>query len=287
MSGLYHYTTGTGLLGMLKNYSADNPNITMWATHYMYMNDPIEYTYGQNICLDIIDLVEEELNIPKIERVKEIVLSKEYNDLIKSARFEIDIHKSSCPYIISLSQAYDSLYMWKMYAVNGNGLAIKFDEVELIMNLFNLKKCVYHKSESVSLPDSIKQQIKESYMEFAQEMDKAGMNTQNNQIYKAHYIFTLISVTIGICIKSSAYQPEQEVRITPRKEDKNILFRERNGIIIPYIEQSIPFSCIESITVGPTADFDRVRESILLFLKSKGINWGLNNIIKSEVPYRI
>ena len=174
-----------------------------------------------------------------------------------------------------------------MYAVNGNGLAIKFDEVELIMNLFNLKKCVYHKSESVSLPDSIKQQIKESYMEFAQEMDKAGMNTQNNQIYKAHYIFTLISVTIGICIKSSAYQPEQEVRITPRKEDKNILFRERNGIIIPYIEQSIPFSCIESITVGPTADFDRVRESILLFLKSKGINWGLNNIIKSEVPYRI
>ena len=35
MATLYHYTTGAGLIGMLKDYSAENPNLMMWATHYM------------------------------------------------------------------------------------------------------------------------------------------------------------------------------------------------------------------------------------------------------------
>lgn len=53
MVELYHYTTGAGLLGMLKDYDAEkNPNLTIWATHYAYMNDPTEFEFGKKyVCL--------------------------------------------------------------------------------------------------------------------------------------------------------------------------------------------------------------------------------------------
>ena len=147
MAELYHYTNGAGLLGMLKNYSADNPNLTMRATHYMYMNDPKEYIYGQEICMDIIDEIEEELDIAKKIRVKEI-LKNEYaqavsKNVIRMLRFDANKIRV-CPFLISLSGAKDSLHMWNMYAMNGNGLAITFNREELEKH-YSLEDCIYNK----------------------------------------------------------------------------------------------------------------------------------------------
>ena len=282
MAGLYHYTTGAGLLGMLKDYSVDNPNLTMRATHYMYMNDPKEYIYGQEICLDIIDEIEEGLGINEDDRIKKIVTSADYQKAFRDVSRRIRGH---IPYLISLSYAKDSLHMWSMYA-NGNGIAIRFNE-EKLSNITNLKECIYYKNSDELVYNRIKQDIRRLYEELNSDEEKGEIRIQ-----QAVDISTIICYVIGTRIKHNAYNIEQEVRITPRinnqvpiKEQER--FRDKDGLIIPFIEFKIPFDIVESIMVGPTADFNRVKESILLLLSNKEILWDEDRIIKSKVPYRL
>lgn len=291
---LYHYATGAGLLGMLKDYTKNTPNMNLWASHYMYMNDPIEYEIGEKICIEIIDKIENELNTPEICRVKNLVNTPDYRKAINSYKRTFTGQALS-PYLISLSKSCDSLHMWDMYASNGNGIAIAFDRLKLLESNVHLKDCIYYQKGDENVTAKIEHEIRKIYHELRQESPStseiiaATNKGDNNLLYsRIHYIYTLICLFIGIRVKAKAYDLENEVRITPRKqEDTKILFRDRKGIIIPYIEYPIPFSCVENIIIGPTADFIRVRESILIFLNSKGIEWDTDRIIKSSVPYRI
>jgi len=45
---LYHYTDGTGLLGMLKTHR-------LWATNRRFLNDPTETNYAAAVILEVID----------------------------------------------------------------------------------------------------------------------------------------------------------------------------------------------------------------------------------------
>ena len=55
---LYHYTTCESLFGMLQGYSEENPNFTMWATHYAFMNDSSEYEFGKRVCKEAMQIYE-------------------------------------------------------------------------------------------------------------------------------------------------------------------------------------------------------------------------------------
>lgn len=290
---LYHYATGAGLLGMLKDYTKENPNIKLWASHYMYMNDPQEYKIGKKICTDIIDQIEAELDIPENCRIKPLVESADYrkalNEYLRTSNGQL-----ICPYLVSLSRAYDSLHMWDMYASNGNGLALGFNRLKLLEAHILPKECCYCEEDGKDLISKIKPDIKELYLECNKEhplqsiQEAVSEGEYTTLLSRVHYIHTIICGHMGVRIKDGAYALEKEERITPIKEKATkILFRDRKGIIIPYIEYPIPFNCVENIVVGPTADFDRVRESILIFLNSKGIEWDSDKIIKSKVPYRI
>lgn len=286
MKALYHYTTGAGLLGMLKDYSVENPNLTMWATHHMYMNDPIEYIYGRNICLDIIDEIENDLNINENNKIKRIVITKEYQDALRIMLRTPEVH-SLCPYITSFSYAEDSLHMWNMYATNGNGLAIKFNTDKLVLSRLLLKDCVYLPNQDIEVQTQLKQEIKKLYLELSADRQyETTFSSIHPLLTKEHYIFTLICLHFGVRIKNSAYNMEVESRKTIISKGRTVLFRERNGIIIPYLEDLIPFDCVDGIIVGPTADFNRVRESILLLMNNRGIIWDEDKILKSNVPYR-
>lgn len=153
MATLYHYTTGAGLIGMLKDYSAENPNLMMWATHYMFMNDPDEFIIGEQLCIQKIAEVEEELHIAKADRISIILQNQDLESFRRQVKRKIGADPQSlgggCPYLISLSQAEDSLHMWNMYAVNGNGIAIAFDEDKLrCLHKGIMRKCVYHNEDA-------------------------------------------------------------------------------------------------------------------------------------------
>lgn len=291
-----HYTTTSGLLGMFKDYTEEHPKIKLWATHYLYMNDSEEYTLGTQICTEIIEQIESELSIPKEYRVKNFVKSTPYISALGDFR-RTSVGQSICPYIISFSKAYDSLHMWDMYASHGNGLALVFNYQKLLDAKLLTKDCFYCNPDCGNVISCISEKYKDAILEIYKDVDKEfpidvvkGAIEQGDKIpyYKRmHTIHTLVSGHIGIRIKNHAYNIEEEARITIRKnDDTELLFRDRKGCLLPYIEYPIPFDCVEKIIVGPTADFYRVRESILIFLDYKGVKtWNSNKILKSKVPY--
>lgn len=296
MAELYHYTTGAGLLGMLKDYDAEkNPNLTMWATHYAYMNDPTEFEFGKDICLPLIKEIEEEEHVSESNRVSPILENhdfKQFNDIFRrvEAMYPQLIGLVN-PYIISLSLSKDSLHMWNMYGQNGNGLALCMDS-----DIFNKKHlmaaCLYiDKDSKEQRINYIKQRLKILYKRTSRNLTD-NLRATFTDIYSPQYkvtraflLTTYILRGVASYIKNNAYLDEQEYRILARNS-KRLLFREKNGEIIPYIEYKLQFDSLSYIIVGPTRDFERTRNSILLLLGQKGIFWSPDKIIKSNVPYR-
>ena len=146
MAILYHYTTASALLGMLKDYTVENPNLSMWATHYMFMNDRYEYEIGCDYCRNLIKKVEDELNIEN--RISDNFGECNFETIIRETQreyaTETDVFSINNPYIISFSENKDGLNMWNMYAQNGNGISIGFDEELLRRNSIAADKCRYN-----------------------------------------------------------------------------------------------------------------------------------------------
>lgn len=296
MAELYHYTTGAGLLGMLKDYDAEkNPNLTMWATHYAYMNDPTEFEYGIEICLPLIKEIEEEEKISAEDRIYPF-LAKNHGEWgileIKYPEYRGLVN----PYIISFSQTKDSLHMWNMYGQNGNGLALCFDSEKLRQDrtLYLFDSCAYINSNEEKQSDAQKQEVKKKLRTLYYTLNSINLPTNNGgsndskDITNSRVFFfsVLLFACVASFIKNNAYTDEREYRMLSYGKKKENQFRERNGEIIPYTENVIPFDALTNIIVGPTRDFERTRNSILLLLGQKGISWSPDKIIKSNVPYR-
>ena len=292
-----HYTTTSGLLGMFKDNTDEQAKIKLWATHYLYMNDPEEFKLGTKLCTEIIDQIESELCIPMELRVKNFVESTPYIEALSDYR-RTSVGQTICPYIISFSKAYDSLHMWDMYASHGNGLALVFNYQKLLEAKLLAADCFYCNPVCDNVISCLSNKYKDAILEIYKDVDeefpidvvKGSIEHGDYGSYynRIHTIHTLVSGHIGIRIKNHSYSIEDEARIIVRKnDDTKLLFRDRKGVLLPYIESPIPFDCVEHILVGPTADFYRVRESILIFLDHKGVkNWNKNKIIQSMVPYR-
>lgn len=294
MAELYHYTTGAGLLGMLNDYDEnENPNLTMWATHYAYMNDPTEYMFGIDLCLPLIKEVEDEYDV--LEKDKIYPILNKNRDIYKYwSVLEPKYSKYSGilnPYIISFSRAKDSLFMWNMYGQNGNGLALCFDmdNVRRDRTYYFFDVCIYSNDRTL---EEVKEKVKEKIRGFYEEMYKVFSSTEGcsaifgkDKVGVAYFLAAFIYTGVASYMKHIAYIDEQEYRMLAYGS-KDTFFRERNGEIVPYKKENIAFEALQYIIVGPTRDFERTRNSILLLFGQRGISWSPDKIIKSEVPYR-
>ena len=271
----YHFTSCAGLYGMLQGYSKNNPNLTMWATHSSFMNDPTEYEHGKEMCLRVFESYEKKLGTYKTDI-----------SIFKMGRKQIsDFMTKEAPFLISLSGNIESAAMWSMYSSNGSGIALKFD-VATLQKYALLKDndsieptgCIYCKSAS----DILKKHGK--YIEVLYGALRESLGNNNDTIHD------MLLFDIASQIKHSSYQYEDEHRIIVNKGNHKVLFRERGGVIIPYIEVKIPIDALKGIIVGPTANFEYVKKSIEMFIDS--LDWDplmqplSINIKKSEVPYR-
>ena len=279
---------------MLKDYDAEkNPNLTIWATHYAYMNDPTEFEFGIEICLPLIKEIEEEDGVPEDEKIYPILNgTKElpkYWGILEFKHWEYQGVLNPC--MISFSQAKDSLHMWNMYGQNGNGLALCFDMDSMRRSKTNylFDSCVYIGND---IPNEYKEQIKQKIRGFYKNkydlFREMRSSPEMNEKYKIGLTFMVapfIYAGVASYLKHEAYKDEQEFRMLVN-ERANFRFRERNGEIIPYREEKIPFEALQYILIGPTRDFKRTRNSILLLLGQKGIPWSPDKIIQSNVPYR-
>ena len=287
MSTIYHYTTASALIGMLSECTMENhKNLKMWATHAEFLNDPSEYEYGKTASQKILQEVETILNIPEEDRLS----STMYEDSKKQyfvecergiTRFTDSLYMAP-PFVISFSKNRDLLPMWTLYGKNGSGIAIGFNRelLEKNNNNFAVKDCFY----GIDVTDytALINLIKYWYEMMLQKIN--GATHVYTRVCQIELIMS-INTHVSAYIKHESYRYEQEVRYRPYRVDDSIKFRESNGLIVPYVEVNLPVDSIEEIVIGPTLDAERMKLSIELLLKTKGIYNDIE-IKESDIPYR-
>ena len=295
MSLIYHYTTIDGFMGIFSKCTKENPNVTMRATHSMYLNDPSEYKLGREICKKILLEVEAELEIPEHKRLSKAIYSpervqhREFADYIFSTI--PDTLDWGMPYLFSLSKNKDCLPMWTTYAKNGQGLALGFDMDKLRIEHTNLKieNCCYDVVTDTNFMirrNKIKERCRSLY-----ENRKDDEDNENDVLIEFKYgMWYSIFRDELLYIKHHGYDYEREVRCVAVKDKRNdsedvILFRNSSNMIIPYVERHIDVNCLKRIVIGPCADKEKMRSSLIMFLKDKIENISSLDIVNSKIPY--
>lgn len=265
---LFHYTNGAALLNIIKHQK-------LWLTHINYLNDTSEFIHG----LDIIGCyVNKMIDDEKIR--EELHLIKE-----KSSNL-IDY------YICSFSTAPDLLSQWRGYCPLNGGYAIEFDHELLIRGMgeyYSLNQCIYTEHEKQEKASTKvlnnKEKLYNSYSKYGENDHKIDF-----------FIHALAMFSIATYFKNESFKEEAEYRLTTLETSfiqKNLMmFREKNGVLIPYIEEKFDHNAIKSVWVGPMRDQDLAEKSIEMLFKSLKNGDGdliykeMPKIKKSKIPYK-
>ncbi|MGL4450419.1 MAG: DUF2971 domain-containing protein [Sarcina sp.] len=231
MNALFHILNGI-----------ENGNLTLRATHYQYLNDKSECRIFEKYYID---------------KYKE-------NNIIEYYDFKIDSTILHETFIISFSEKYDNLTMWRLYSKN-NGVSLSFNFQEALeSSSFVVSKCHY-----ISNIDDFDIVAKQSII------------STSSSIY---YAFNPLHVSS--IIKHPSFKDESEYRILYQPLKKDVKFFEKDGLIKPYIDIQIPVTALKQIWLAPGCDEELSRKSILMLLESKGVTHITeNDIIHSKHPY--
>ena len=252
LGSLYYYTDMNALVnGIIVPEPEVNHEICLWATKWSHLNDSQE----NYIALDMLkDVFKNNLEV-----------------------YYAFVSLSGDNHSISFSKEKDSLPMWSMYGAQGTGIMLEFDVSELLKIYgVRLMPCVYYDTEYF---ESVCKRF--FGLEFGDEFEYMS----NDKKTLAIAILTIMFVGT---LKNSAFKYENEVRIvgigTPYYDSKRReQFRVKNGVLVPYIKEYLPKSCLKSVWLGPTADKDLSLDALRSYLDSCNIEAEVNC---SQIPYR-
>ena len=270
---IYQYTNIEALFNgiIVKEPKKTNEEICLWASHYMYLNDPTEIAIIQEYINEILDkyFVEKDND-------KTII------DLISDTKY----------FITSFSTTLDSLPMWSMYGKNGSGIALGFDKDAIHRGSKNepLCRCVY-----------LDKEVKNKIEFFCERYKGKKITKEDFSIGLGFSLFAILLATVLkgnkeqfddivsflqfiMGLKSPAYNFENEIRLIVQPEDSEIKYRSQNNLIIPYTENFFPKKVLKEIWIGPTNDMERTEKSLRSYLDNKGFSDV--KICRSIIPLR-
>jgi hypothetical protein len=269
---LYHYTTASGLLSMLKSGH-------VWATESRYMNDPREFVHGAELMLKVISDRSKGKRHPGLERVRQSV-ERHVAEKLENVRI----------FCMSFCTDGDLLSQWRGYGDIGGGYALGFYASDLLgLSRYErppfrvLRRAVYDHAEQRRLVEAWVQGILDGYV------------AEGNPLFWRFFSEALIS------FKDKAYAEEDEWRLIQfgRAWSANkqwlhpVQFRERKGKIIPYGDLDLTKSSgryagrlpISEIVHGPIQDPERSGKALRLLIESCRYNEGQIGIRFSKVPF--
>lgn len=167
-------------------------------------------------------------------------------------------------FLSCLTTAKESIPMWNTYAQLGNGIALGFQPHIPTNDDYKVLKVIYKNAENES--------------KWIRETTKIAEST--NSLDKVRLLSNI--AYIPMAMKNRAFEYEDEIRLIC--ESKDIYFRSREGLLVPYKKFIINNCFLREIIIGPANDADRMRYAIELLLKKNGLN---NVEIKhSSLPLR-
>lgn len=280
---LYHYTTNSGLKGILQNCS-------IWFSHINYFIDPQEWRYGQEIVITQL----------KKARVQES--EKRIIKLLEDIQGAIEGYTKVLfnIFVACFCKEDDLLSQWREYADNGGGysMGISFDNDTKYSHYINeLSKESYPILRRVIYDQDVQTNYVERFIEAIISAAKKECEISGKELSKIAGPVTLEAANtlseIIPCLKHPAFEKEEEWRLIqnlrPDHKVELLEFRERKGELIPYIKTYIYKDCtnpvfpIKSLRYGPTLDNERSKLSLQLLKNSCAKSDSPINILKDEI----
>lgn len=248
---VYHYTDLNAFISIIGRKC-----ITLRATNCLYLNDSNEIKEGTE----------------SIKRVE--------NKEISDAAFRNY-------YLTSFSKQSDCLSMWGMYAANGGGCAIGFD-LDIISKSYNgIINCTYGKKEIDNNLSNYANLLRNGVSAFF-PANGGATTIKKNTGEELEGMLTNLYIATCLGSKNENYRFEDEIRcyISNNDNKKDVCFKVKNGIIIPFINVEIPKEALKSIVIGPTNKSALTMQSMMHLLVINGYDWHQILISMSKVPYR-
>ena len=297
ITSLAQYTSVDALRSITSNlvYKRNKTYFILRATNALYTNDRDELKHGYDFLITTLQQIEANIdsgsNCPESlylsNYAKELSFSKKYQDISHEKIMEWFYSGIRTPYFISLTRKVDDLTMWnKSYGRNGEGVCIVLDfskmeyqNTELIINapmMIAYTQSVGYYQTTTTLMETIFKAYN-SYLRGVRNIEKEDILDLKLQTIESMCAF------ISSYFKGKQWHDEQEWRImcTTIKEHATCIKYDNNDR--PYVEVSIPLSCLKKIILGPKVDNSIVHE-----FKGNARLLGLSpeDVMKSEEPLK-
>lgn len=273
---LYHYTTFSGLLGIVRSR-------TLWASDIRYMNDSAELRHTA-------DLIAAE--------VRERIDSGQANSSLLSQFADWVAHRITNGHMLfgaSFRSHGNLLSQWRGYSLPGKGVSLGFCP-EYILRCaarqgFMIGKCIYEPSRQRTLI----RQVVDAVERLA--ADRGGENlpaAERSVLYRdAFATMETDLLRIAAILKHPSFREEKEWRIVSpvltHTGETAIRFREGHAMLVPYIEFDLGVEdgplIMDHLYLGPTANINISMNSLRMFLEQHGIV-PKRGIDYCQIPFR-
>ncbi len=275
---LYHYTSFTGLLGIVASRA-------LWASDIRYMNDSAELKHTA-------DLIRMEINQRIASGHAKPDLLNQFLDWVTHR-----ITNGHMLFASSFRSNGNMLSQWRGYSRLGKGVSLGFDPDYILrcarQQSFQIGKCIYC---SKSQQQMISQVI--DAVEVLAEGHHPALNNQGEiGDHSYHSIFHLLEsdlLRIAAILKHPSFAEEEEWRIvSPVITDyvkAPVLFREGTSMLVPYVEFNFisknhaPIA-LNHLFLGPTPNITISMNSLTMFLAKNGIRPD-RGISYCRIPFR-
>lgn len=283
---LYHYTTQTGLLGIINDRR-------IWATHTQYLNDRREFLHAVDLVRGEIQRLLNEQSTPPASAARTEALSRMQNALSLSPE-----HINVC--VCSFSEDSDSLSQWRAYG-GSSGFAIGFSpevlEAAVERQSWHLAQCIYDPATQLDIARALVEEVLDEHIS-KRPRAAAELVTEDEEDDDVFWEAggNLLPYLYGYApmVKHHSFEEEREWRIISRPIlSQRLDYRGGRSLIVPYYRLPLwedgQKTQIHEIIVGPTLDGERSMRSLSRLITGRKVIKQLlipTPIKLSQVPYR-
>lgn len=287
---VYHYTSPEGLMGILRKRK-----LVLWFSHADYLNDMSEgkdiLTQYQAVCKELRDKKQISDHIYQfLNRIEPARDRVGYDK--KRGCYQLSPEKKDT-YICCFSWDKDSLPMWNYYTkgsrYQGYNIGLRFLSLESrstdpALRAPEIYSVIYEEDKKQAILRTLIETLTDCYQSAQEDLlgnDGGYIRAWISQFLLAYrYVF-----------KNNAFRHENEMRMVvqlPRYSDREVKFRAKEGLLIPYIEVEFHPLVFSEVTIGPLLEASTAKATLSRFLETQGYArpGGRERIFQSSIPIR-
>ena len=275
---LYHYTSFSGLLGIIKSR-------VLWASDIRFLNDSAEMKHTA-------DMLRTEISqrIEKGQSNRKLLY--QFRDWLSHR-----ITHGNMLFVVSFTDNGNLLSQWRGYCPLGKGVSLGFNPTLIAKcaddQSYKIGRCIYDSKYQRELVSSIIDEIE----------TLAGKRGANTDISKRHPTQSFYDVfeevesdllRIAAIMKNPSFKEEEEWRVVSpvltNYVKSPILYREGVSMLVPYLEFSLVSEGanqieIQHIYLGPTPNNVLSMRSLSNYLSKCGVS-PKEGVTPCQIPYR-